>query len=245
MRVAVDVDLGDRTVNAGEVFFAIRGGEVTSSTFNYSPDFLADSDAYSIDPALPLFRGAHNVAGIPGAFSDCSPDRWGQTLIKKRIQADARREGQTPPAVTKVDYLLRVDDLTRQGALRFSVADGPYLDPASDVPKLIELPRLLSASDAYARDPDALADIKTRLDAGSATLGGARPKASIRDGDTLHIAKFPHHMDEWDSWAGPPNGPPRPKAQVKPPIRPSRVAQFSAEVRPSTDPVNCRLTVQQ
>jgi serine/threonine-protein kinase HipA len=29
------------------------------------------------------------------------------------------------------------------------------------------------------------------------SLGGARPKASVRDGDRLLIAKFPHHADGW------------------------------------------------
>jgi serine/threonine-protein kinase HipA len=29
-------------------------------------------------------------------------------------------------------------------------------------------------------------------------LGGARPKASVRDSDHLFIAKFPHGSDEWD-----------------------------------------------
>jgi serine/threonine-protein kinase HipA len=39
--------------------------------------------------------------------------------------------------------------------------------------------------------------IKTLLDAGTGSLGGARPKASVRDGDRLLIAKFPHHADGW------------------------------------------------
>ncbi|MBC7593665.1 MAG: HipA domain-containing protein [Kineosporiaceae bacterium] len=36
------------------------------------------------------------------------------------------------------------------------------------------------------------------LDAGSATLGGARPKTAVQDQGGLLLAKFPHRSDEWD-----------------------------------------------
>lgn len=37
------------------------------------------------------------------------------------------------------------------------------------------------------------------LDAGTGSLGGARPKATVRaDDGHLLIAKFPHHHDDWD-----------------------------------------------
>jgi len=46
-----------------------------------------------------------------------------------------------------------------------------------------------------------MAAVKELLDAGSGSLGGARPKASVQDGERLLIAKFPHHSDEWDVMA--------------------------------------------
>ncbi|MDO8733034.1 MAG: HipA domain-containing protein [Actinomycetota bacterium] len=46
-----------------------------------------------------------------------------------------------------------------------------------------------------------MAAIKLLLDAGSGSLGGARPKASVRDGKLLKIAKFPHSSDAWDVMA--------------------------------------------
>ena len=46
-----------------------------------------------------------------------------------------------------VDYLLGVDDWSRMGALRLSVDGGrTYLGKGTDVPKLVRLPELLSAS---------------------------------------------------------------------------------------------------
>jgi serine/threonine-protein kinase HipA len=83
-----------------------------------------------------------------------------------------------------VDFLVGVSDLTRQGALRFrETPDGPYPDRDLSVPKMVELPRLLHAADTVARDgDDDLAAIKTLLEAGSGSLGGARPKASCVTG---------------------------------------------------------------
>ncbi len=43
--------------------------------------------------------------------------------------------------------------------------------------------------------------IKVLLEAGTGSLGGARPKASVRDGGRLLIAKFPHHSDAWSVMA--------------------------------------------
>jgi serine/threonine-protein kinase HipA len=43
--------------------------------------------------------------------------------------------------------------------------------------------------------------VKTLLNAGSASLGGARPKAAVREASHLFIAKFPHASDRWDVMA--------------------------------------------
>ncbi len=105
-------------------------------------------------------------------------------------------------SLTDADYLLGVSDLTRQGDLRYVVNGSPFLDPAHDVPKLVALPPLLDAADRVDRDDDDLAAIKDLLDAGSGSLGGARPKASVRGDDgQLLIAKFPHRGDAWDVMA--------------------------------------------
>ena len=64
---------------------------------------------------------------------------------------------------------------------------------------MIELERLLDAANAIAEDrADAEDAVAILLDAGSGSLGGARPKASVVDGDALFIAKFPHPDDRWE-----------------------------------------------
>jgi serine/threonine-protein kinase HipA len=198
-RILVFVELDGRTTAVGDCYFTLRRGRLTA-TFAYDRDYLALPGAYAVDPALGLSAGPWPLPdGLPGAFSDAAPDRWGRNLIAKRLRAQAAIDGRPPPTLDDRDYLLGVSDETRQGALRFKTdVVGEFQHPEPDVPKLIALPALLHAANAVSRDePDNLAAIKTLLDAGTGSLGGARPKASVRDGDRLLIAKFPHHADEW------------------------------------------------
>lgn len=205
MNRTVDVYLSatDADVLVGRAFFATNRRGV-STTFRYDASFLADrSTGFPLDPALPLFTGQHAVAdGLPYCFTDCAPDRWGRNLIRKRFHALDAEAGRTRRDVTEIDYLLGVTDLTRQGALRFTDTDrgptGPFLADSPDVPKLLELPRLLHAAEQVELDEDDLGAVKELLDAGTGSLGGARPKASVRDGNRLLIAKFASPRDEWD-----------------------------------------------
>jgi serine/threonine-protein kinase HipA len=87
--------------------------------------------------------------------------------------------------------------LTRQGALRFRRDAGSQLHPETKVPKLAALPALLNAANTIESGEDPKGALKLLLDAGTGSLGGARPKASVMDGDKLAIAKFPHQSDEW------------------------------------------------
>lgn len=168
-----------------------------TTVFAYSPDYLAAPKSQSIDPSLELVSGNQHVNGMPGAFQDSTPDRWGRNLINKRHAVASESRARD---LNEVDYLSRVSDRTRQGALRFTLpGDTTFIDPDDRVPKLIHLPRLLNASQAVGDDRDDLAAVKELLDAGSGSLGGARPKASVRDDNNhLYVAKFPHRDDDWD-----------------------------------------------
>jgi len=200
-RLQVHVVVGGSTVPAGTAHFQLRRQRLTTS-FIYEVDYLAMRGAYALDPRLPLANGAHHVEGLPGAFADCAPDRWGRNLITRRFRAEARDAGGRARGLSEVDFLVGVADLSRQGALRFARSStGPFEHPDPIVPPLVELPRLLNASNRVA-DEDDLGAVKELLDAGSASLGGARPKASVSGDDgRLLIAKFPHPSDSWSVMA--------------------------------------------
>ena len=120
-------------------------------------------------------------------------------MMRRAERRRAERERQAPGTLREIDYLLMVDDETRQGALRFAGREGgPFLaEPGpAKIPPLIELPRLLSAAEHVVSGTDSAEDLRLLLAPGS-SLGGARPKASIRDrGGHLAIAKFPNKGDE-------------------------------------------------
>lgn len=194
----VYLDLKGGSQRVGQAWFTQRRGGPVSTVFAYATNYLGGPSPTAIDPALLLVSGNQYVDGLPGAFQDCAPDRWGRNLIDKRHRLQSR--GDLQRTLNDVDYLIRVSDRTRQGALRFAEAGTDiFVDPGNDIPKLVELPRLLNAADSIEESGDDLAAVKALVEVGSGSLGGARPKASVLDDNgQLGIAKFPHREDEWD-----------------------------------------------
>lgn len=176
-----------------------------SASFEYEKSWLANPDRFSLEPALQLGPGPfHAAADKPlfGAIGDSAPDRWGRVLMRRAERRRADRDGQAPRTPREIDYLLLVNDEARMGALRFSNQEGgPFLAERGSppIPPLVDLPRLLSATERVMDETDTEEDLRLLLAPGS-SLGGARPKASVRDRDGhLSIAKFPNKGDEWDT----------------------------------------------
>ena len=187
----------------GRLWLRVRANR-GSASFRYDPGWLQHPARFAVDPALELGAGTHHTEpGMPlfGAFNDSTPDRWGRTLLRRAERRDAQREGRAPRALSEGDFLLGVDDQARQGALRFrETPEEPFLTPPAPtrVPPLAELPRLLGAADRVVAESETNDDLRLLLAPG-APLGGARPKASVRDRDGhLALAKFPKADDEWD-----------------------------------------------
>lgn len=105
----------------------------TGLTFQYASNYIDDPHAYEFAPSLPLALGPYPLEGL-GAFSDAAPDRWGRKLLERALQRTRLNE---------IDYLLGVNDLTRQGAYRFFSHEGP-LTGSDGVPILTDLPALLN-----------------------------------------------------------------------------------------------------
>jgi serine/threonine-protein kinase HipA len=207
--VDVVVQIAGEDVLAGRLWAHRRRGS-ESATFAYVPGYVARPGAYELDPALPLVTGQQQTPvgrATFGAFSDCAPDRWGRRLIQRTERDRARHAGGAERSFGEIDYLLGVRDDLRQGALRFRVpATGAYLaDEQNGVPQLVDLPRLLDAADRLEREEATEADLLA-LQRGGSSLGGARPKAHVLDGDgRVAIAKLPSPAaDEWDviRWEG-------------------------------------------
>jgi serine/threonine-protein kinase HipA len=204
--VAVHVTVGEKNLLAGRMYSHRRRG-IESTSFVYDGSFLANPDAYALDPALPLVTGTLQTPvghALFGAFADTLPDRWGRTLIQRAERTRAKAAGTAPRSLSEIDLLLGVRDDLRQGALRFQLDDhGPFLAPEdSGVPALTDLPALLDIAARVERDTADYDDLQRLLRAGS-SLGGARPKAHVRDAaGRLAIAKFPSAAsDTWNVMA--------------------------------------------
>jgi serine/threonine-protein kinase HipA len=134
-----------------------------------------------------------------GAIGDSAPDRWGRALMRRAERRQAELERRASRTLKEIDYLLMVDDEARQGALRFAKSEGASFvreGGQARIPPLIELPRLLAAAEHFDEEQETEEEIRLLLALGS-SLGGARPKASVRSADgQLLIAKFPHKADE-------------------------------------------------
>ncbi len=202
--VEVVVEVGGRQLVAGQLWWHRRRG-AQSATFRYEPGYMANRSAYDLEPGLPLVEGPQQTPlgrTMFGAFSDCAPDRWGRRLIDRDEEHRVEEVGSgAERSFGEADYLLRVRDDLRQGALRFRVpgSDRWLACDRDGVPQLVDLPTLLSASERMERDEATAAELKTLLRGGS-SLGGARPKAHVRDRDgRVAIAKFPNPAsDKWD-----------------------------------------------
>lgn len=176
--------------------------------FAYDPAWLKNPQAFALDPDLSLGEGNYfpnAEAGNFRIFDDSAPDRWGQTLLKRREALAARDEGRKPRSLYAWDFLLGVEDVSRQGALRYRrPGEEAFLAHETlTVPPIASLRELeIVAREISARrieDLKALRQWLKVLVAPGASLGGARPKASFTETNgSLWIAKFPAGDDARD-----------------------------------------------
>ncbi|WP_101547463.1 HipA N-terminal domain-containing protein [Brevibacterium iodinum] len=77
-----------------------------STTFKYSDEYVEARWAYSIYPELPLSTVPFSVPGLPEAFADCSPDRWGRTLVAKEHRRQVADGVVRDRRLSGIDFLL-------------------------------------------------------------------------------------------------------------------------------------------
>lgn len=177
------------TLGAGKE--AITGTLYTSNnstSFQYRPEYIANAESFDLFPSMPRSLAPFHFTGL-GPFSDSAPDRWGRKVFARSLRRTR---------VSESEYLFGVNDLTRQGAIRFTI-NGNYVAGDEGVPVMANLPDLLNTADAVEQNHEVSNIALRRLYRATGSLGGARPKASITDSDMLWLAKFPKpNGDDWD-----------------------------------------------
>jgi serine/threonine-protein kinase HipA len=182
-------------VPCGQLILTEDGVKLLASTFAYGLRYLDRPDALEVDPVGLTIGDKGVVRGkalfppnnLPffGGIRDTAPDAWGRRVIESRLKVPAN---SLPESV----YLLHAGS-QRVGALdiRASRAAEPTLGYGT-------WDNLQYLMDAAQRIDEGL-PIPANLEAifvEASPLGGARPKATVRDDEqVLWLAKFPSQKD--------------------------------------------------
>ena len=190
--------LGEDWAPCGQLTLTEQGPKLLASRFAYGLNYLQRPDALEVDPVSLGIDGPEPVRGrllLPtrnltgfGGIRDAAPDSWGRQVIEAKLKVPAN-------SLPESQYLLHAGS-ERVGALdvRTGLADAPT-GATGDVHALAYLVEAAERIEAGEAIPAHLDPIFT---AGTA-LGGARPKASVRDeGGALWLAKFQSRNDAFD-----------------------------------------------
>lgn len=161
--------------------------------FRYAASYRSRPDAIPIfTPELPLTDRALDPRLTPNrdplAFASClrdaAPDAWGRRVINLRLASDPERR------FDETTYLLHSGS-NRIGALDFNDRNDHYIlrDEQASLEELVQLADLVQAG---ANIPPSLAAAAQH----GTSVGGARPKALLTDGERQLIVKFPSSTDD-------------------------------------------------
>lgn len=162
-------------------------------TFTYGRSYLERDERIALYlPELPLRRGriVPLVGSIAGCIADAGPDAWGQRVILNRLLGgDMADTGDLSP----LTYLLESGS-NRIGALDFQASPTEYVPRSQDQATLSELASLAQSAQRVEEGIPLSPALDEALLHGT-SIGGARPKALLKDGDRDLIAKFSSTTD--------------------------------------------------
>jgi serine/threonine-protein kinase HipA len=156
--------------------------------FTYGRSYLEREERIALYlPELPLRRGRIvPLAGtIAGCIADAGPDAWGQRVIlNHRIGREAEDTGD----LSQLTYLLESGS-DRIGALDFQASATEYVPRSRGEARLSELTSLAESAQKVEEGIPLSPALDEALLHGS-SIGGARPKVLLGDGQRHLIAKF-------------------------------------------------------
>lgn len=180
-------------------------------TFKYAPSYVDAGCTWAIDPVnLPFLPdqelNAPRYGGLHDVLRDACPDAWGQALL--------RREHNLPDATPMLRYLILSNNVHRWGALAVGASKTPSVASIA-TPKLPQLANLVAELQALsAHRPAVDVVLRARL-VQTASVGGARPKATLQDGegkywlvkprvatDIADIPRLEHMAQQWGAASG-------------------------------------------
>ena len=198
-------------VTVGRYQATTRTDGSTVGEFRYAPSYVNAGHTWSIDPVGLPFQperqwSAPRYSGLHDVLRDACPDTWGQAVLQRQHELPAG----TPP----VRYLLLASNEERWGALAVGSSKKPSIAALSK-PRLAQLDALSRELRAMAEGrPAIVATLRKRL-VHTSSLGGARPKSTVRDdqglawlvkpriaSDTADVPRLEHATRLWGSACG-------------------------------------------
>ncbi len=156
--------------------------------FNYGRSYLQRSDAIPIyAPELPLQQGVIPLLpslDMPSCIRDASPDAWGRRVLINR-KLGLKGNGATEMELDELTYLLESGS-DRIGALDFQRSPTEYIPRQA---QSASLEALMQSAERVEKGIPLQPELDQALQHGT-SLGGARPKVLIEDGERKFIAKF-------------------------------------------------------
>lgn len=187
-------------------------GLITPGGFLYAPSYVEAGLAWSIDPVnLPFIPervfDAARYDGLHDVLRDACPDAWGQAVLRK--------EAGLPEDASALRYLVASGNADRWGALAVGSSTKPSVAELN-APSLPRLPDLIEELQALAEGrPAVRTALRRRLVQGASSVGGANPKATVRDeegrfwlakprmqGDFVDVPRLEHAAHRWGLAAG-------------------------------------------
>lgn len=196
--LAVFASLEGAFVPAGLLNLTEDGAQLNASEFAYGTRYIDRPGAVEIDPVSLSLKDKETLRGkrifpangLPffGGIRDAAPDAWGRRVIEAKLKVPAN-------SLAESTYLLEAGS-ERVGALDVRERlDSPSKDghvPMADLHYLMEAAERIEAG----------LPVPTHLEvifSGGSALGGARPKASVRDEQgVLWLAKFASRGERLD-----------------------------------------------
>ncbi len=188
-----------------------QAGAAGSGYFRYAPSYADAGLSWSIDPVNLPFQpdvefAAPRYGGLHDILRDACPDGWGQALL--------RREHNLPQHTPPARFLVLASNADRWGAIAVGARPKPSV-AALATPRLPQLHKVIEELAALnAQQPPVHAQLRRRL-VQTASVGGARPKATLQDeqgdywllkpalaSDVADIPSLEHAAQRWGALSG-------------------------------------------
>lgn len=196
--LAVFTSLDGAFVPAGLLNLTEDGTQLNASEFSYGTRYIDRPGAVEVDPVSLSLKDKKTIRGkkvfpensLPffGGIRDAAPDAWGRRVIEAKLKVPNN-------SLPESTYLLESGS-ERVGAL--DVRERIDSQPKDGHVPLADLQYLMEAAERI----EAGLPVPTHLEvifSGGSALGGARPKASVRDDQgVLWLAKFSSRGERLD-----------------------------------------------